>query len=177
MKVVAAKEMGRIERAAYAAGAKEEAFMEEAGRGVAQYAGYLHKEKKITLLCGNGNNAGDAYVAGRLLQERGYSVKAYSLSPLEKCTPLCQLQAKRFGKVNQIVTADELELEGLLIDGILGTGFYGVVDGLFRDMIEKANASKLPILSIDIPSGVNGTTGEVGGVAIRATFTLFLGLP
>lgn len=187
MKIVKAKEMARIEKLAYAQGASEEGFMNQAGAGVAEVTqrciARYHAKPLITLLCGPGNNAGDAYVAGRILHEGGFHVRAVALAPFEKSSPLCQLQSRRFldagGGITYIKAGDEISLKGagLLIDGILGTGFHGEVQGLLREAIEKANASDIPILAIDIPSGINGTTGEMGGVAIRASDTLFLGLP
>jgi ADP-dependent NAD(P)H-hydrate dehydratase / NAD(P)H-hydrate epimerase len=144
----------------------------------------LQFQPRIALLCGPGNNAGDAYVAGTLLRQKGYVVQAFSVAAAEKSSRLCQLQSNRFvqagGTISYLQHPLLPSLFGgvqLLVDGLLGTGFHGEVTGLFKAIIEKANASGLPILAIDIPSGINGTTGEVGGVAIRAYETLFLGLP
>jgi ADP-dependent NAD(P)H-hydrate dehydratase / NAD(P)H-hydrate epimerase len=187
MKIVKAQEMARIEQLAYAQGASEEEFMNRAGRGVAEFVQHriatLHIQPKILLLCGSGNNAGDAYVAGRILLEGGFQVRALALSAFEQSRPLCQLQSKRFiasgGVITYLKEAHEIEFGDvqLLVDGILGTGFHGDVQGLMRALIEKANESQIPIVAIDIPSGINGTTGEIGTVAIRAHDTLFLGLP
>lgn len=187
MKIVSAKEMGRIERLAYDAGASEEDFMNRAGQGVAEvvqrYIALFHIQPKITLLCGSGNNAGDAYVAGRILLEGGFRVHALAFAPFEKSSPLCQLQTRRFkemgGKVDYIADSAAINFSEseILVDGLLGTGFHGEVEGLLRAAIEKANASGLPLIAIDIPSGINGTTGEIGSVAIHASATLFLGLP
>jgi hydroxyethylthiazole kinase-like uncharacterized protein yjeF len=187
MKIVKTKEMARIEKLAYDQGASEEAFMEQAGLGVAERVQknvtFLQLKPKIALLCGAGNNAGDAYVAGRILREKDFQVRALALAPFEKSSPLNQLQSKRFsdrgGLIEYIYSPDDISFHDaeFLIDGILGTGFHGEVEGLFKVAIEKANASGLAILAIDIPSGLNGTTGEVGGTAIIAGETLFLGLP
>ncbi len=187
MKIITAQEMGRIERLAYEKGASEEQFMESAGTGVAEAIQHLvaklHLKPYITLLCGSGNNAGDAYVAGRILQEGGFDVQAIALAPFDKSSPLCQLQSRRFasggGKISYVKELPSLPFGNteLLIDGILGTGFHGEVKGLLKEVIEKVNASGLPVLSIDIPSGIDGTTGAIGGIAVRAFETLFLGLP
>jgi NAD(P)H-hydrate epimerase len=187
MKIVKAQEMARIERLAYAQGASEEQFMNSAGRGVAELVRHIlavhHLRPHITLLCGSGNNAGDAYVAGRLLLEGGFHVNALALAPFEKSSQLCQLQSKRFkdagGNIHYVEEGANLPLTHteIMIDGILGTGFHGEVRGSFRLAIEQANASKIPIIAVDIPSGINGTTGEIGGCAIYAFATLFLGLP
>lgn len=185
--VITADEMVRIEKLAYEAGASDEKFMEKAGSGVAEIAedfALSHKLKReVYLLVGKGNKGGDAFTAGAKLLENGFSVIAYHLFPLSECSPLCQKQAKRFkkdgGLIVQIKSEKELHFHSntLIIDGLLGTGFHGIVEGVIAEVIEAANHSGVPILSIDIPSGVNGSTGEVQTMAIHATKTISLGLP
>lgn len=187
MKTVKATEMSRIEQLAYKAGAKEDLFMEHAGTGVAMLVRHFiakhPKEPFITLLCGRGNNAGDAYVAGALLRKGGFTVQALQLTPFDSCSPLCQKMAARFekegGKILHPKEPSDIQFgkSSLLVDGIFGTGFHGEVKEMAYELIEKANSSHLPILSIDIPSGIDGNTGEIGNIAIYATQTLFLGLP
>lgn len=187
IKVVTAKEMARIEKLAYADGFSEEAFMNKAGEGVAELVQRCiaqgHLKPHILLLCGSGNNAGDVYVAGAILREGGFHVHALSCAPYEKSSPLCQLQSRRFvksgGIIEYIQKKEEIDFDEatILVDGLLGTGFHGKVEGLFHEMITLANASRLPIVAVDIPSGINGTTGERQGAAIKACDTLFLGLP
>lgn len=173
MKIVTAKEMARIEKLAYSKGASEEAFMNAAGSAIASHIETHLEQGKVTLLCGRGNNAGDAYVAGRLLRKKGYEVVAFSYASFDECSPLCQLQRKRFGKVMEEEPTFDT---GIILDGLFGTGFHGEMQEPYRSVIERANRSSLPIFSIDIPSGINGTTGEAD-FPIHATETLFLGLP
>ncbi len=187
MKVVKAHEMGRIEKMAYAEGALEEQFMDQAGAsvasGVQQFLARAHLHPRILLLCGPGNNAGDAYVAGRILREGGFVVKAFALAPHDQCSTLCQKKSAAFsqagGHIEWIKQGDKIRFENyeMILDGILGTGFHGELSPFLREVIEEANQSKLPIVSIDIPSGVDGNSGAMGEVAIQAAETLFLGLP
>src|SRR5690606_37210904 len=79
-------------------------------------------------------------------------------------------------KGGSIAPFGPFEPASLLVDGLLGTGFSGQVEGVLKEAIEMANSSGLPIVAIDIPSGLNGTTGRIGGVAIRATLTVTMGL-
>lgn len=168
LKVVAAEEMVRIEK-----GLKgQDAFMREAGRKVAEAVIDLSQRKKIaTLLVGRGNNGGDAYAAGIELLEQGFQVGAIVIKG--ECSPLNQQFKKQFLKKKGKLTS---KLEGVVVDGFLGTGFKGKVEAEMAGWIEKVNASGLAVVAIDIPSGLNGTTGEVGGVAIRATETIALGM-
>lgn len=169
-KVVSAEEMARIEK-----GGDHERYMAEAGRKVAEiamrYVATHHLPKQITLLVGKGNNGGDAYAAGIWLLDEGYQVHAYPL--YEDVSPLNQKFREKFRKKRGKFGA---KIEGLILDGLLGTGFKGKVETKMASIIELANGSGLPIIAIDIPSGLNGTTGEAG-VAIVATETVALGLP
>lgn len=186
-KVISAQEMSRIEQQAYEAGASDLAFMQKAGSGVAAIVHRAIAERdlewNVLLLCGKGNNAGDAYVAGTELCRRGFRVKALQLHPIESCSQLCaenyRLFQKAGGEVVDVQTAEQLAFfpDGMIVDGIFGTGFRGEVTGLYAEAIRRAHASGLPIWAIDVPSGVNGDTGEAASEAIRATATIYLQLP
>ncbi|MCB1115459.1 MAG: NAD(P)H-hydrate dehydratase [Chlamydiia bacterium] len=182
IKVVKAHEMARIEKKSIAEGASDEGYMLLAGEGIAERIERFIDErglvKKITLLAGKGNNGGDAFVAGKVLLCRGYEVAAFHLVEVEEASPLCQEQEGAFVKAGGVVKRGELtSLQGVIVDGLLGTGFKGELEGALTEIIKQVNESKLPVLTIDIPSGVNGNTGEVNPIAIRATETIYLGMP
>lgn len=187
MKVVTSRQMAHIESLAYRDGASEVDFMEEAGSGVAlvvhDYAERLQINHSVILLCGKGNNAGDAYVAGVHLLHLEYDVFALQLAPIQECSQLCKDNYHRFleegGRVKEIGPQDEVIFPpyGIIVDGIFGTGFRGTVAEPYANIIQSANQSKLPIIAIDIPSGISGETGIAEGPAIIASETAFLGLP
>jgi len=188
MKVVSSHQMAAIESQAYQNGSKEEDFMEQAGRGIAtQIVSFAKKNNlpsHIYLLCGKGNNAGDAYVAGFYLLEKGYSVLAYQVAPIAHSTSLCQKNQHRFvnaggqyQELNDVKSELAFPKRGIVVDALFGTGFHGTVREPYRTIIHLANHCSLPILAIDIPSGLNGDSGIVGGDAIMAEETIFLGLP
>jgi NAD(P)H-hydrate epimerase len=178
--------MKRIEKMAFEEGFSENQFMEIAGTRVGEYVhDFVEKNKipkKVFLLVGKGNNGGDAYVAGTYLLQKGYTVEAFHLAELESSSPLNQFYCERFiesgGRVEFLKEIKNLSFPstGLIVDGLLGTGFKGQLEGLYLDVIEMANDSCLPIVSIDIPSGVNGTTGIVETKAIFASMTVYLGM-
>lgn len=186
-KVVTSQQMAEIERYAYHGGCSEEKFMEEAGQGVAQcVAVFCEKHslpKTVTLLCGKGNNGGDAYVAGCYLLKKGFKVNAFQVGQIEQCSALCKKNQTRFyndrGTVIYIESANDLSLNDttLIVDALFGTGLKQAPREPYASIIEKANASKVPILAVDIPSGLNGDTGDAEGSVIEATATIFLGLP
>jgi NAD(P)H-hydrate epimerase len=183
MKVVSAQLMTELEAQAYRQGFTEKDFMENAGRGIAAVTQEFIEKHSLSptvwLLCGKGNNAGDAFVAGCYLLEQGYQVIAIQPDLLEHCSPLCQQNGRRFleKKGTLIRQLRSFDSPGVILDGLFGTGFKGTVHPPYIPLIEAANQSGLPILAIDIPSGLNGTTGLVEGSAIQATQTIFLGLP
>ncbi len=175
-------EMKEAEEKSFTKGFSEKAYMEKAGEGIA--AGVHHFVKKydltpkVTLLCGKGNNAADGFVAGIILIKAGYKVEAMIAMPLEGATPLCKEMSENFKRAGGIFLNEMPFFEdGVILDGLFGTGFKGGVEEPFRSIIDAANGSSLPILSIDIPSGLNGETGEVKTVAIEARETFALGCP
>lgn len=188
MKIVKPQEMARVEKLAYQAGYSENSFMENAGKGVAKLIEKQNHQKNqhVVLLCGKGNNAGDALVAGHELLQKGFQVTALQLFPLSDCSELCQFQFNRFlqssGKIifsNEIwnITPSFLQTFAVIIDGIFGTGFKGKVEGIAAHLIDLVNQARHPVIAVDIPSGLNGETGEASESTIIANDTVFLGLP
>ncbi len=183
-KVVLNEEMSRIEKLS---DSQESVFMTNAGAAVASvvetFTTSLFLERTVTLLVGKGNNGGDAYTAGITLLKKGFSVTAFHFFSLDTCSELCALQHKKFikagGKVHFYFTAAEIPSikQSVIVDGLVGTGFQGKAEGILASAIDAANCSTLPIISIDIPSGVNGSSGAVESVAVYATQTVYLGLP
>ncbi len=187
MKVVSPQQMKKVEEMAYRDGASESDFMEEAGSGIALVVHDLAEksdiDRRVILLCGKGNNGGDAYVAGIHLLHLEYEVIAYQLFPTAASSFLCEQSRLRFlaegGRIVDLSETKECTFpsSGIIVDGIFGTGFRGEVDPFIAEVISKANDARLPIVAIDIPSGLNGETGIVEKNAIIAQITAFLGLP
>lgn len=182
IKVFSAKSMSHLESEAYLQGHTEKEFMDNAGRNLAmavkEFAGEANKMNEVILLCGKGNNGGDAFVAGCCLLEQGFSVSAVQLASLDECSPLCRLNHTRFcalgGRISSLFFPKK---KAILIDGLFGTGFAGTVKEPYASLIHQANQSGCPILAVDIPSGLNGSTGEADAAVIHATETFFLGHP
>jgi len=186
VKVVSAQEMARVEKLAVEDGCSEEAFISEAGKRVAAAALSLIEEmrlpKHVYLLIGKGNKGADAYAAGIALLEEGIRATAYVCFPSAKCSEFNRKKGAEFAKRRgQAVSCHETGApirfeEGLIIDGLLGTGFRGAPEGMAEAAIRIANESKLPILAIDLPSGLDGTTGELPGACVQAFETVTLGM-
>jgi NAD(P)H-hydrate epimerase len=165
-------------------------LMERAGEGIA--AAILERfaraaKKGVLVVAGKGNNGGDGFVVARLLKKKRIPCEVTLLARRAELTPDAahNLRAwvKLKGKLSEIA-ADKLELlsqriakNGLLVDAILGTGMKNAVTGLFAETITLMNASGLPIVAVDIPSGMDSDKGHPLGVAIQAEMTVSLGYP
>lgn len=182
-KIITASEMRRIEALCFEKEpGKDRLFMQKAGLGVAkavlEYVAENNLEKKAILLIGKGNKGGDAFICGMELLKKGFLVTAVLSFPLEQCSPLCQENGELFKEHKGKVISYELfsfPEQGVIVDGLLGTGFKGEVKDHLLQIIKNANHSNLPIVSIDIPSGVDGDTGKVQKDAIQANLTVYLG--
>ncbi len=189
MKVVTVEDIARLDRMAYERfGISPLLLMENAGNAVAYVIDreFDIKGSRFLIVAGPGNNGGDSFVVARKLYSNGGEVKLYILGDPRKYKREAR---ENYGIIKQIPIErrvlkeidDEfmydIEWADAIVDGIFGTGIRRKVSGVFRDVIEAINHSGRIVFSIDIPSGVNGDTGEVLGTAIVADFTITLGLP
>lgn len=164
-------EMVEADRLTIAAGTPGLELMENAGRAVADAASAL-PGRRVVVVAGPGNNGGDGFVAARHLAERGYIVRVAFVGDIARLKGDAALAAKKWtGKV--VPAAPEALTDcDIVIDALFGAGLDRAVDGLPRTIIEAMNASAAPIVAVDLPSGVNGTTGAVMGVAVKAARTI-----
>lgn len=188
MKVASVSEIKNLDkRAAMDFGIDEILLMENAGNAVSfviqKELGV--KEKKFLILSGSGNNGGDGMVVARKIYSNGGEVKLLLLSGVEKLKGITKKNFEIIQKIGIHIeenpTSEEIkkaiqESDGI-VDAMLGTGLKGEVEGLYRDAIQLLNDSGKPVLSVDIPSGINGDTGEVMGAAVRSRWTVTFGLP
>lgn len=157
-----------------------EVLMENASRQVATVARLFLDGvagKRIVALAGSGNNGGDALGALRHLQGWGASVRAVLSGPPERLRPLARKQHDILAALGVPRDAGAIPDADLVIDGLLGYSVTGPPRGAVADLIRAANAARVPILAVDLPSGMHPDTGEPLGVTIRAALTLTLALP
>lgn len=156
-------------------------LMERAG--AAAYS-VLHSRwpaaRRITVVCGGGNNGGDGYVVARLAQAAGHDVSVLSVTPPGNLRGDARQAADKLiaaGQRPEVYAKTKLDTADLVVDALLGTGLDREVDGELRTVIEDINASGVPVLSMDVPSGLNSDTGQIMGMAIKADATVtFIGL-
>ena len=166
-------------------------LMENAGRQAvaAMEAAYDDlATSQVGVLCGRGNNGGDGFVVARTLVQRGVDVGVFLLGSVSEISGDARINLEVLGRIGltvvEITTAQEWELHfteisecDLVVDAILGTGFRGQLSGLLETVVADVNALGVPIVSIDLPTGVSADTHVVDGTAIDASMTVTLGAP
>jgi ADP-dependent NAD(P)H-hydrate dehydratase / NAD(P)H-hydrate epimerase len=165
-------EMGQADRLAIAGGIAGIELMERAGRAVADaVAAHYPRGQRVTVVAGPGNNGGDGFVAARHLAEQGYRVTVMFLGEVSRLKGDAALAAKRW---HGGVTADPgfLATAEVLVDALFGAGLDRPIEGAPRAVIETMNALTTPIVAVDLPSGINGNSGAVMGVAVEAAQTI-----
>lgn len=158
-------------------------MMENAGRNLAELSlellGAEWRKAKIVALAGSGGNGGGAICAARHLANRGANVRLCLAQP-ERLGEVPAWQRKIFQSTSGTeVAADKLhdEAPDLIFDGLIGYGLTAAPRGTFVQLIQWANGTSAPILALDVPSGVDSTTGETPGDFIKAHWTMTLALP
>jgi hydroxyethylthiazole kinase-like uncharacterized protein yjeF len=165
--------MGRADRLTIEGGIKGAVLMENAGRAVADEVSRRFPDAEtVMVLCGPGNNGGDGFVAARHLRERGYKVRlGFNGDPTRLPTDAAAM-AKLWSEGRVKLSADLLVGSDVVVDALFGAGLARPIEGAFAELIDDVNASGLPVVAIDVPSGIYGTTGEVRGTAIEGISTV-----
>ncbi|MGH1588306.1 NAD(P)H-hydrate dehydratase [Methylobacterium phyllosphaerae] len=173
MRLLTVAAMRRVDAAAIAGGVPGIRLMEAAGAAVAARArARLPEGGRALVLCGPGNNGGDGFVAARLLAEAGYAVDLVLLGDRAALTGDAALAAQAWTGAVQRAAPGALPSCDFVIDALFGAGLSRDLDGEARALVEAVNAAGIPVLAIDVPSGVDGDTGAVRGTAIRAVETV-----
>ena len=166
--ILTTAQMAKADAFAVAHGVPSLSLMENAGRAVAEAVTARFKHCAVTVLCGPGNNGGDGFVAARLLDENGFTVRvahdadhkgdAKEMSACWKGTRVA-------------LEPEALEGAKLVVDGLFGAGLSRPLDGAYAQIVEALN--DLPVVAIDMPSGVSGDTGQpLGGAYVKAALTV-----
>lgn len=193
MRVATAKEMKEIDRRAMDEyGIPGIVLMENAGikvvEAIKQHFGGRVQGKTVTVFVGKGNNGGDGLVIARHLYNNGADVRLMIIDEPEKLTGDAAVNLTIWQNLKQkVYRVDQpnginlvkvsLMTTDLIIDAMYGTGFRGQVSERVGRIIELINSSNLPVISVDIPSGLEADTGKIGGICVKATLTVTFGLP
>lgn len=170
--ILAPREMAEADRRTIAAGTPGIELMERAGAAVARIAaGAAGDGRRIAVVCGPGNNGGDGFVAARLLREQGFDVELYLLGARNALSGDAALAAARWPGGVQPCSSHSLACD-LVIDALFGAGLSRDLSGEALRAVEWINAAKVPVVAVDLPSGIDGASGQVRGGAVRASQTV-----
>ncbi len=194
MRVTTSTEMREIDRLAEEQyGILPEILMENAGRSAAQILLENYPtagtETEILVFAGSGNNAGDAFVAARRLLGIGKRVRIFYIEPskkypssVERNFQILKKMGAKLSSIDQIGSVEAFLSQApgpfTVVDGLLGTGLKGDLEGLYADVVEVINKMKArEVVALDIPTGVSGDTGMIHGNAVQASLTVSFGFP
>ena len=166
------QQMAEADRLTIAGGVPGNLLMEKAGRGVADMISRHWLVQPVLALCGPGNNGGDGFVAARVLAERGWPVRVALLGSISALRGDAAESAASWPGAVEPLTPAALDGAGLVLDGIFGAGLTRPVEGASRAVIEALAERRVPVVAIDVPSGVDGASGEVRGIAPQAAATV-----
>ncbi|MFI5245143.1 MAG: NAD(P)H-hydrate dehydratase [Gemmatimonadales bacterium] len=180
VRVVSASQAAELDAAAIANGVPSRALMQAAGRAAAELilARFpLESSRGVALYAGPGNNGGDAWVAAAELARRGVRVRVAEVSPSRTIDAKAEREAASAVLTHAVPDGSE----GVIVDGLLGTGASGAPHGAIAEAIERIGSLASPrsggarVVALDVPSGVDATTGETPGAHVHAHLTVTFG--
>jgi hydroxyethylthiazole kinase-like uncharacterized protein yjeF len=170
IELLSTAEMAQADRLTIAGGVAGLTLMERAGAAVADAVAGRHPVgSRVVVLAGPGNNGGDGFVAARLLAQRGFNVDLMLAGEVARLKGDAAAAAAKWKGPVAPPQPDGFANARVIVDALFGAGLDRPAEGHARAMIEAMNAQAAPILAIDLPSGINGSTGAVMGTAVNAT--------
>ena len=171
--LVTPAEMAEADRRTIASGTPSIELMERAGRAVADVvAARLPLGAEVVVVCGPGNNGGDGFVAARCLRERGIPVRPLLLGARETLKGDAAEAARRWRETVEPFSAEALKDARVIVDALFGGGLARDLAGAARAAVEAINRSGASVIAVDLPSGIDGASGKVRGVAVNAKETV-----
>jgi ADP-dependent NAD(P)H-hydrate dehydratase / NAD(P)H-hydrate epimerase len=158
-------------------GIPQRLLMENAGRAAALVLQRLYPRGRVVAVAGSGNNGGDAMVMTRVLQAWGRDVAVIEAGSTPPDPALAHAAPLDLARGDSSAALALLDGADVIVDGLLGTGGSGPARGAVAAWIDRINAARRPVVSLDVPSGADATTGAVPGSAVRAAVTIAFGWP
>jgi len=167
--VLTPAEMAEADKLTIASGVSGYALMERAGLAVAEAVSRRAPQgARIAVMTGPGNNGGDGFVAARFLSEAGYSVNVGMLSARDRLVGDAAFAAASWTGFSKGLSPSIVDEADVIVDALFGAGLDRNIDGVAAQTIAAVNRSTVPVIAVDLPSGINGATGKVMGAAIEA---------
>lgn len=167
------EEMARADKHTIGSGTPGLDLMETAGQAVAEEVARIAPEaEEVAVLCGPGSNGGDGFVAARHLKGRGYRVRLALLGEVSALKGDAAEMALRWDGETAKLSPEIVGRADVAVDAIFGAGLTRNIEGDVSNVVEALNAKGVKVVAVDVPSGIDGTSGAVRGVAVRAHSTV-----
>ena len=168
--VLTVAQMAAADNFAAMAGVPTLTLMENAGRAVAEAIAARYAPRAVTVLCGPGNNGGDGFVVARLLAQRGFAVRLAAWSSYQGDAAA---MADKWQGASEVLSPKILDGAALVVDGLFGAGLSRPLEGAAHDVVAALAEKHVPVVAIDIPSGISGDTGKaLGDTFVTADLTV-----
>lgn len=165
-------EMADADRRAIAAGIPGIALMEAAGAAVVRMLQRHHARGRVLVLCGPGNNGGDGFVVARLLKDAGRDVTLALLGEVSALKGDAAAMAQHWDGPTLLAGPALVAGTDVIVDALFGAGLSRALDGEAASLVDAVNVAGAPVVAVDLPSGLNGNSGQAAGAVIRATRTV-----
>jgi NAD(P)H-hydrate epimerase len=165
-------EMRRAEEVAYARGLASFDAMRRAGEAVADIICKKYQSCRTLVLCGPGNNGGDGFIVAENLRDKGWNVTVAAMRPVRDMSGDAVKAAVKWRGETAALADVSFEECDLVVDALFGTGLARPLEDIAKTTLEKLATTKIPVVAVDLPSGINGDTGAVMGVAAKAAVTV-----
>jgi hydroxyethylthiazole kinase-like uncharacterized protein yjeF len=173
IEILTPREMAEADRRTIGSGTAGVVLMERAGHAVADRVSARHAPgASVVVVCGPGNNGGDGFVAARILRERGFAVRLALLGARDALKGDAAKAAEGWSGPIEPLTGDLFDGAGMIVDALFGAGLVRDLAGEAKAAVQAINAADVPVVAVDLPSGVDGETGRVRGAAVQATETV-----
>ncbi|OKH90102.1 bifunctional ADP-dependent NAD(P)H-hydrate dehydratase/NAD(P)H-hydrate epimerase [Thalassospira sp. TSL5-1] len=170
--ILTVAQMYEADRRTIESGVSGESLMENAGHAVFEEIVSRFSSCAVSVLCGPGNNGGDGFVIARLLRDQGWNVRIGLQGEVENLAGDARIHAEKWTGIVERLSPAMLVGADLVVDCIFGAGLARDIEGELAVLVTAINECPASVIAVDVPSGIDGTTGEICGVAVDADFTI-----
>lgn len=170
--ILTVEEMATADRLTISSGVKGAVLMDNAGRSVVWHILKRWSPRETVILCGPGNNGGDGFVIARLLQAKGWPARVALLGERQSLKGDAAIMAEQWSGPTEPLSKHSLDNAELIVDALFGAGLCRPILDELAEIFDLINGRDLPVVAVDIPSGVDGNTGQILGASLRADMTV-----
>lgn len=171
--ILTSAEMKQADLAAIESGTPAMTLIRSAAAGLAQVIRSNMPAGRVLFLCGKGNNGADGFIAAEMLRAKGWNIRVACLVKPKELKEDATRCAKAFnGEIESLNSNLSVHSTDLVIDAIFGTGFEGELPPELVILFDKIRSKKIPVIAVDVPSGMNATTGDIAEGTLKPAMTV-----